>query len=122
MRGPPKGPSHIVSSATKPGATPSQRPENTRPGGRSFQLAASGPGGAHNMTDTFERTQLDGKDRGQLSEIASALGVKAVSRLRKAELVEAIVAATSGASENTDEPLSSQPRNELSVRCPGDDH
>ena len=26
------------------------------------------------MTDTFDRTQLDGKDRGQLSEIAAALG------------------------------------------------
>jgi len=48
------------------------------------------------MTDTFERTQLDGKDRGQLSEIASALGVKAVSRMRKADLVDAIVAATAG--------------------------
>ena len=42
------------------------------------------------MTDTFDRTQLDGKDREQLSEIASALGVKAISRMRKADLVEAI--------------------------------
>ena len=49
------------------------------------------------MTDTFDRTQLDGKDRGQLSEIAAALGVKAVSRMRKAELVDAIVSATAGA-------------------------
>ena len=48
------------------------------------------------MTDTFERTQLDGKDRGQLSEIAAALGVKSVSRMRKADLVDAIVAATAG--------------------------
>ena len=51
------------------------------------------------MTDTFERNQLDGKDRGQLSEIAAALGVKAVSRMRKAELVDAIVSATSGAAD-----------------------
>jgi transcription termination factor Rho len=50
------------------------------------------------MTDTFDRTQLDGKDRDQLSEIASALGVKAISRMRKADLVEAIVAATAGSS------------------------
>ena len=50
------------------------------------------------MTDTFDRTQLDGKDRGQLSEIAAALGVKAVSRMRKADLVEAIVSATAGSS------------------------
>ena len=42
------------------------------------------------MTDTFDRTQLAGKDRGQLSEIAAALGVKAVSRMRKAELADAI--------------------------------
>jgi transcription termination factor Rho len=54
------------------------------------------------MTDTFDRTQLDGKDRGQLSEIAAALGVKAVSRMRKADLVEAIVSATAGSSSTSD--------------------
>ena len=43
------------------------------------------------MSDTFDRSQLDGKDREQLSEIASALGVKAISRMRKADLVDAIV-------------------------------
>src|SRR6476660_5287721 len=48
------------------------------------------------MSGTFDRSQLDGKDREQLGEIASALGVKATSRMRKADLVEAIVAATSG--------------------------
>ncbi len=36
---------------------------------------------------------LDGKDRDQLSQIASALGVKATSRMRKADLVDAIVGA-----------------------------
>jgi transcription termination factor Rho len=45
------------------------------------------------MTDTFDRSQLDGKDREQLSEIASALGVRSISRMRKADLVEAIVSA-----------------------------
>ena len=45
------------------------------------------------MSDTFDRSQLDGKDREQLSEIAGALGVKAISRMRKADLVDAIVAA-----------------------------
>jgi len=69
------------------------------------------------MTDTFERTQLDGKDRGQLSEIAAALGVKSVSRLRKAELVDAIVAATAGA--NGSEP--SKPRKIRSTATAGDD-
>jgi transcription termination factor Rho len=48
------------------------------------------------MSDTFDRSQLDGKDREQLSEIASALGVKAISRMRKAELVDAIVTAAGG--------------------------
>jgi transcription termination factor Rho len=48
------------------------------------------------MSETFDRSQLDGKDREQLSEIASALGVKAVSRMRKADLVEAIVTAATG--------------------------
>ncbi len=44
------------------------------------------------MSDqTFERSTLDGKDREQLQAIASAVGVKGVSRMRKADLVEAIV-------------------------------
>ena len=47
------------------------------------------------MSDqTFERAALDGKDREQLQAIASAVGVKGVTRLKKADLVEAIVAAT----------------------------
>jgi transcription termination factor Rho len=48
------------------------------------------------MSDTFDRSQLDGKDREQLSEIASALGVKSISRMRKADLVDAIVQAATG--------------------------
>ena len=56
------------------------------------------------MSDTFDRSQLDGKDREQLSEIASALGVKAISRMRKAELVDAIVSATAGANGASDAP------------------
>ena len=48
--------------------------------------------------ETFERGALDGKDREQLQAIAGALGLKAVSRLKKAELVEAILGATNGAS------------------------
>ncbi|MDQ1467376.1 MAG: transcription termination factor Rho [Actinomycetota bacterium] len=47
--------------------------------------------------ETFERGALDGKDREQLQAIAAALGLKAVSRLKKAELVEAILGATNGA-------------------------
>jgi transcription termination factor Rho len=55
------------------------------------------------MSDTFDRSQLDGKDREQLSEIASALGVKSISRMRKADLVDAIVAATAGANGSKSE-------------------
>src|SRR3954447_23377913 len=47
--------------------------------------------------ETFQRTALDGKDREQLQAIASALGLKAISRLKKAELVEAILDATADA-------------------------
>ncbi|HEY5014419.1 MAG TPA: transcription termination factor Rho [Acidimicrobiia bacterium] len=47
--------------------------------------------------ETFERAALDGKDREQLQAIAGALGLKAVSRLKKAELVDAILGATAGA-------------------------
>jgi transcription termination factor Rho len=46
--------------------------------------------------ETFERGALDGKDREQLQAIASALGLRAVSRLKKAELVDAILSATAG--------------------------
>ena len=62
------------------------------------------------MTETFDRSQLDGKDREQLSEIAAALGVKSVSRMRKAELVDAIVAATAGASDQRSRTARRAPR------------
>jgi transcription termination factor Rho len=45
------------------------------------------------MSETFDRSQLDGKDREQLAQIAAALGVKSTSRMRKAALVDAIVGA-----------------------------
>jgi len=69
------------------------------------------------MSQTFDRSQLDGKDREQLSEIASALGVKSISRMRKAELVEAITAAA--ASSNGAAP--STPRKVRSTVSGGDD-
>ena len=73
------------------------------------------------MTDTFDRTQLDGKDREQLSEIASALGVKAISRMRKADLVEAIVSATSGSNGTASTATESRPRKIRSTVSGGDD-
>ncbi|MEZ5170765.1 MAG: transcription termination factor Rho [Acidimicrobiia bacterium] len=48
---------------------------------------------------TPDRSDLESKDREQLHEIAGALGVKAPTRTRKAELVDAIIEA---ASENGD--------------------
>ncbi|MDQ1511917.1 MAG: transcription termination factor Rho [Actinomycetota bacterium] len=73
------------------------------------------------MTDTFDRTQLDGKDREQLSEIASALGVKAISRMRKADLVEAIVSATSGSNGSSASNSSARPRKIRSTVSGGDE-
>jgi len=75
------------------------------------------------MTDTFDRTQLDGKDRGQLSEIAAALGVKAVSRMRKSELVDAIVSAAKGGGDDsgTNGAESARPRKIRSTVSGGND-
>src|SRR5262245_43977958 len=75
------------------------------------------------MSDTFDRSQLDGKDREQLSEIASALGIKAISRLRKAELVDAIVSATAGstATHGNGHTESQKPRKIRSTRTPAAD-
>jgi transcription termination factor Rho len=71
------------------------------------------------MSETFDRSQLDGKDREQLSEIASALGVKSVSRMRKADLVEAIVSAAAGS--NGSQSPAAAPRKVRSTRRAGDD-
>jgi transcription termination factor Rho len=70
------------------------------------------------MSDTFDRSQLDGKDREQLSEIASALGVKSISRMRKADLVDAIVAAANGSNGAT---TTEKPRRIRSTKPAGDD-
>ncbi len=72
------------------------------------------------MSDqTFERTTLDGKDREQLQSIATALGVKSISRLRKAELVDAIVEATQGGNGGNGGPsgADSKPRKIRSARA-----
>jgi transcription termination factor Rho len=69
------------------------------------------------MSDTFDRSQLDGKDREQLGEIASALGIKAISRMRKADLVDAIVSATQAGNGGG----SAKPRTIRSTKPAGDD-
>jgi transcription termination factor Rho len=69
------------------------------------------------MSETFDPSQLDGKDREQLSEIASTLGIKSISRMRKADLVEAIVSA--GSANGTAQPAS--PRKVRSTRAASTD-
>jgi transcription termination factor Rho len=49
---------------------------------------------------TIERSMLDGKDREQLHTIAGAVGVKGATRMRKADLIEAILATANGGAEN----------------------
>ena len=50
----------------------------------------------------LERSMLDGKDREQLHAIAGAMGIKGVTRLRKADLVDAILGAATGGGANGD--------------------
>src|SRR5262249_43094648 len=74
------------------------------------------------MSDTFDRSQLDGKDREQLAEIATALGVKAISRMRKADLVDAIVsAAGNGSASASAAPTTEKPRRIRSTKPAVDD-
>ncbi len=70
------------------------------------------------MSQTFDRSQLDGKDREQLTAIASALGLKSISRLKKADLVEAIVAAAGGSNGADEAP---KPRKIRSTRAASED-
>jgi transcription termination factor Rho len=44
----------------------------------------------------IERSMLSGKDRDELHTIASAVGVKSATRMRKADLIEAILVAANG--------------------------
>jgi transcription termination factor Rho len=46
--------------------------------------------------EQIERSMLDGKDREQLHEIAGAMGVRAATRMKKADLIEAILDAANG--------------------------
>ncbi len=58
-------------------------------------------------TQELDRSMLDGKDREELHAIASAMGVKAPTRMRKSELIDAILDAAEsggGTTGNGDEP------------------
>jgi transcription termination factor Rho len=47
-------------------------------------------------TQELDRSMLDGKDREELHAIAGAMGVKAATRMRKSELIDAILDAADG--------------------------
>ncbi|MEM8748056.1 MAG: Rho termination factor N-terminal domain-containing protein, partial [Actinomycetota bacterium] len=46
--------------------------------------------------EALEQSALEGKDKDQLLQIAKALGVKGVSKLKKAELVDKIIDSAGG--------------------------
>ncbi len=55
--------------------------------------------------EQIDRSILAGKDRDELHTIASAIGVKAATRMRKADLVEAIMTAVEGGNGSGDAPV-----------------
>src|SRR3954470_12532190 len=70
--------------------------------GRSPSSAATEPRRSHmstNTSDALERSVLEGKDREQLLAIAAALGVKASSRTKKADIIDKILEQTGSPAE-----------------------
>jgi transcription termination factor Rho len=66
----------------------------------------------------IERSVLAAKDREELHTIAGAMGVKAATRMRKADLIEAILAVTDGSAANGEsEAPEPKPRRVRSVRA-----
>src|SRR5437867_3901996 len=55
----------------------------------------------------IDRSVLAGKDRDELHTIAGAIGVKAATRMRKADLIEAILDAANGGSDTKPAPADS---------------
>jgi transcription termination factor Rho len=53
-------------------------------------------------TQELDRSMLDGKDREELHAIAGAMGVKAPTRMRKSELIDAILDAAEGPTPTSD--------------------
>jgi transcription termination factor Rho len=53
-------------------------------------------------TQELDRSMLDGKDREELHAIAGAMGVKAPTRMRKSELIDAILDAAEGGAATSD--------------------
>jgi transcription termination factor Rho len=70
----------------------------------------------------IERSVLAGKDREELHTIAGAMGVKAATRMRKADLIEAILAAANGGSDaNGEAEPAPKTRRVRSTRAASDD-
>src|SRR5205085_11367092 len=81
----------------------------------------SGRGEGMATEQQIDRSVLAGKDRDELHTIAGAIGVKAATRMRKADLIDAILAAANGgeppaAADATAEPAA-KPRRVRSVRA-----
>src|SRR5690349_15396724 len=73
----------------------------------------------------IDRSVLAGKDRDELHTIAGAIGVKAATRMRKADLIDAILAAANGGepAAETPEPAAKpkRVRSTRSSQAPADD-
>jgi transcription termination factor Rho len=70
----------------------------------------------------IERSVLAGKDREELHTIAGAMGVKAATRMRKADLIEAILAAANGGADaNGEAEPAPKARRVRSTRAAADD-
>src|SRR5688500_16444660 len=67
----------------------------------------------------LERSVLDGKDREQLHEIAGAMGVSAPTRMKKADLIDAILDAANGGGSggSSDDNGDAKPRRIRSARA-----
>jgi len=68
----------------------------------------------------LERSVLDGKDREQLHEIAGAMGVRAATRMKKGDLIDAILDAANGdadAGPSSNEGADEKPRRIRSARA-----
>ena len=73
--------------------------------------------------EQIDRSVLAGKDRDELHTIASAIGVKAATRMRKADLVEAIMGVVDGGNGSSQEadkadkaPRATVPRSQVRQR------
>ncbi len=72
-------------------------------------------------TGQLERSKLEGKDREELHAIAGAIGLRGITRLKKSDLVDAILGATGGGSDGTAEAARVRPKRVRSTKAADDD-